>query len=380
MKNTIIKMKKIFIYILVLFAILPCYAEINLNIFQKNKAPDTYSLQKQKEAEFAHNLIQTPVLAIFMDMNYLIREDIDSYYNNQDSSYGYIVNLLKDCQNSKTQCSNADLKYLEILKSSWETAYKYNNTPNKIIIQNDEYSTLSENLIKQIAFYNFMFYADKTPYIPSVIPIVEKEVKELETDFINHKNNLSSLIKYYKKLKEAEEKYKRINSPYLYQMGPWGDRLFKLVGEVRKYGYNFEKKTYMDWAKQNNKKLICGRLYQFIYSSAYTPKQGCLYEHVPQGDYTIQTLQSINGGVILTGDYRIGNGVYNINNIFLQTTKSFADGQYIAEPIIAEYKGYYDYYTVLGAKSRIYKFYRLGQNEIDKNFNMPGQFYFYQPY
>lgn len=87
------------------------------------------------------------------------------------------------------------------------------------------------------------------------------------------------------------------------------------------------------------------------------------------------------GGVILTGEYLGPYGPPGYGSIFLQTSKQFADGQIIRDGIVAEYKGFYDYYTVLGAKKRIYKFYRLGETEIKKNFEIPGQpFYFYLPY
>lgn len=151
--------------------------------------------------------------------------------------------------------------------------------------------------------------------------------------------------------------------------------------EVSEYSYNYEKQKYENWIAKNNKKRISGALETFVYGYGSSPVTGALYKHHPTQNLFLKVLQSVPGGVILTGSYRVGNGMYNINPIFLQTTKTFADGQYIREPLMAEFKGYYDYTTVLGARKRIYKFYRLGQKEIDANFNIPGQpFYFYQPY
>jgi len=147
--------------------------------------------------------------------------------------------------------------------------------------------------------------------------------------------------------------------------------------EISEYSYEYEKKKYNDWAKRNNKKVIKGALEQFVYYAYNTPQNG-LYTHNPRKNFYLKVLQSVPGGIILTGSYSIGT--YNVNPIFLQTSKKFADGQIILEPIVAEFKGYFDYTTVLGAKKRILKFYRYGENEIKNTFNIPGQpFYFYSP-
>lgn len=150
--------------------------------------------------------------------------------------------------------------------------------------------------------------------------------------------------------------------------------------DVSTYSYNYEKQKYNNWALKNHKKQISGSLEQFVYASHYEPKSGAIYSHNPTENMFLKVIQTVPGGVILSGTY-IGNGIYGTNNIFLQTSKSFADGQYINQPLLAEFKGYYDYTTVLGVKKRIYKFYRLGQSEIDANFKIPNQpLYFYKPY
>lgn len=151
------------------------------------------------------------------------------------------------------------------------------------------------------------------------------------------------------------------------------------AADVSKYSYNYERQQYQKGLVKNGKKQVKGTLEQFVYGSHYQPQQGALYTHHPTNNLFLKVLQTVPGGVILTGTY-IGHNVYGQNLIFLQTSKSFADGQYIREPLTAEFKGYYDYTTVLGAHKRIYKFYRLGQNEINANFKIPGQtFYFYEP-
>lgn len=153
----------------------------------------------------------------------------------------------------------------------------------------------------------------------------------------------------------------------------------EIAKEVSTYSYNYEKQQYQNGLVKNGKKQVKGTLEQFVYGSHYHPQQGALYTHHPTNNLFLKVLQTVPGGVILTGTY-IGHNVYGQNFIFLQTSKSFADGQYIREPLTTEFKGYYDYTTVLGVRKRIYKFYRLGQNEINANFKIPGQtFYFYEP-
>lgn len=150
--------------------------------------------------------------------------------------------------------------------------------------------------------------------------------------------------------------------------------------EVSTYSYKYEKKKYNEWAVRNGKKQIKGSLEEFIYNSYNTPVTNCLYTHDPINNLFLKVLQTVPGGVILSGTY-IGSGISGVNLIYLQTTKSYTDGQYIKEPIIAEFRGYYDYTTVLGVRKRIYKFYRYGTNEIKSNFVIPGQpLYFYSNY
>lgn len=157
-----------------------------------------------------------------------------------------------------------------------------------------------------------------------------------------------------------------------------------LADEVSKYSYNYEKQKYQNWMLKNGKKPLCTTsLSTFVYHPyAPQPSVGCIYPYLPQRDFTLQTFQSVPGGIILTGSYNIAvsAGGSTVNHIFLQTSKSFTDGQKILEPLYVEYRGTYDYTTVLGAKKRIYKFYRLGQKEYEANFKIPGQtLYFYQP-
>lgn len=158
-------------------------------------------------------------------------------------------------------------------------------------------------------------------------------------------------------------------------------RISEIKDEIYKYSKTYEQNKYKEWAKRNNKKPLCGALEPYIYYPyASQPSIGCIYT-APPGSLPIYVFQTVPGGVILTGSTRVmAQYGFSLNNIFLQTSQHFANNQRI-HSFMAEFKGYYDYTTVLGVRKRIYKFYRLGQKEIDANFTIPGQpFYFYQPY
>ena len=188
---------------------------------------------------------------------------------------------------------------------------------------------------------------------------------------LHYDNILLSKPGFEKKIKNSDiDKLKDIISKY-----------DKMADEVCTYSYNYEQQKYQELLVKSGKKIKKGALEQFVYTSQYQPQIGGLYTHNPSMNLYLKVLQTVPGGVILTGSSRVGNGMYDNNCIFLQTSKTFSDGQLIREPITAEYKGYYDYTTVLGVKKRIYKFYRLGQKEIEINSNVSGQtFYFYQPH
>lgn len=200
--------------------------------------------------------------------------------------------------------------------------------------------------------------------------------QDLRYNFAAHQYTFDGFVSIL--LQRPENNYAKIYKNNEQLSKEW----YNIAVEVSDYSYNYEKQKYVTWAQKNHKKLIDGRLSNYVYyAQAPTPKVGYLYEHIPAGDFYLKVLQSVPGGVILTGEYMGPYGPTGYGSIFLQTSKQFADGQIIREGIVAEYKGYYDYYTVLGVKKRIYKFYRLGETEIKQNFEIPGQpFYFYLPY
>lgn len=120
------------------------------------------------------------------------------------------------------------------------------------------------------------------------------------------------------------------------------------------------------------KESICGSLSTYVYmQNANPPKVGCLYAYNPydrMSPLTLRVQQVINGGILVSADTNYyGNYFSNPKTIFIQTSKQFVDDQLMRDKEIVKYMGVYDYITVLGARKRVYKFYRYGKYEIEKN-------------
>lgn len=120
------------------------------------------------------------------------------------------------------------------------------------------------------------------------------------------------------------------------------------------------------------KEQICGNLASIVYyPQANPPKIGCLYAYNTYGQtpFWLQVKQVVNGGILVSADdagiYHYG--FHNAKDIYIQTSKQFVDGQILKDKEIVKFMGYYDYITVLGARKRVYKFYRYGKYEIEKN-------------
>lgn len=238
-----------------------------------------------------------------------------------------------------------------------ETISQFQNI--KAFIENEIYDECYQKYLyifkKLISRENFSQFDEKRIYFNKLSKdSYIRNFSQFEDNFL--------IFKLHQRLIEEINKYKGLDN------------------EIYRYSYNYEKNKYYDWAKQNNKKMIRGSLGQFVYQNIEQPLINSLYIHNPKYNLFMVVQQSVPGGVILTGKYLIGNNIYSNNPIFLQTNKKFADGAIITEKIIAEYKGFYDYTTVLGSKKRIYKFYRYGENEIKNNFYGSQNFYFYSPY
>ncbi len=250
----------------------------------------------------------------------------------------------------------------------------YDANPDKTIVLKKYKAYLSN---KNNMKYNRELYDRIQSYIvqfKEIIPEIDKEYKEAynkayytDINYEQFKENCKNTI---------------LGFSFMDTLDKDCEELKEIAQNIYDYSYNYEKQKYVTWAQKNHKKMIANiSLSSYVYQPyAPAPQSGYLYVYNPKMDFTLQAFQTVPGGVILTGSYYMVH-TPEIDNIFLQTSKKYADGKYILEPIIAEYKGYYDYYTVLGVKKRIYKFYRLGESEIKKNFEIPGQpFYFYLPY
>lgn len=110
------------------------------------------------------------------------------------------------------------------------------------------------------------------------------------------------------------------------------------------------------------KEQISGSLTTFVYGATEVPKKGCLYEYNPSW-FPLRVIQAVNGGILVSGDYRYGTP-FGMKNIYIQTSKPFVSDQWLTDTEVVKYVGIYEYTTVLGAKQRVWKFYRYGKNEI----------------
>lgn len=376
-------MKKIIIFVLCIFLSLPVFAD---NI-----------LQQKYEANNVQKLKGIPYHVI-----YLINDDYDGYKNGGGSLYGVISYQIEQC---KKEHRAKDLEYLEQASSMYEYAYNSQSKENMqyVYIEDEDYQNISEGAKNAISSYNMLYLLSQIDEsnidFDKYYDKLNNDKQEYSANKNNMKRNKELCTQYYQTHEETDKyieflqsinnaKYSKNNGIYEYgSVGKYADVIqnFKdlskncenFSNEIYKYSYAYEKNKYQNWLIKNNKKPIGGTLQQFVYDGRYQPKTGYIYTHDPK-DLFLIVKQTVPGGVIVSGRHDIGGGFHTINDIFLQTTKSFADGAYITEPIFAEYKGFYDYTTVMGARRRIYKFYRYGQNEIKANFQIPSEkFYFY---
>lgn len=341
---------------------------------------DTYKLQETFESKELRTFKTNPKFLLFDDvLNYMDN-------NNTDSIYG---RLLAADKSSSYQINGMDKMTLETLISLYKNAYNDFNLAEMYKVEDEQYSELPLQTKKLIAFYNSLINSKQVISLAPVKNSVMQEYERFLADKNNMKQNkeiydnisysssrLKDFVEYLKKRPNNQEELEEAQNTY--------NDVSSITNEIYQYSYNYEKTKFQNWAKRNNKKIVCGALSNYVYMpNVPTPKVGCLYEYLPQRDFTLHVMQTVPGGVIMSGSARmaVNFGGSTLNNIFIQTSKSFADNQAVLEPLMVEFKGYYDYTTVLGVKKRIYKFYRLGQSEIDANFKIPNQpLYFYKPY
>lgn len=347
------------------------------------------SLQQAYEEKFKEQLQQQIAIEFLFSGNYILKDDYNGYLNGGKSLYGEIINKITQLKNSNTPNKDLSLKYLTQLKYNIENATRNNANTTLMVIPDNDFKMLDDETKLFINLNNICAQDDKTIYLEPIIQGFNAQIDKWQATFDKNKNNPKVLKELYNEVKTTENTIKKyLDLKYASQvriankLNEFYNALNSTSYIIYKQGESYEKQKFLTWAQKNHKKLIDGRLSNYVYyAQAPTPKIGYLYEHIPTGDFYLKVLQSVPGGVILTGEYMGPYGPTGYGSIFLQTSKQFADGQIIREGIVAEYKGYYDYYTVLGVKKRIYKFYRLGETEIKKNFEIPGQpFYFYLSY
>lgn len=399
-------MKRIFIFFISFICLaLPVWAD---EIKPPNKfinglkkileIPPSYKYQNADEKKFLSKIKEEINILLLYHPHYLCKDDYQGYLNNKDTMYGSIINKSQEIKDDNKSADNNEQNQINIyvLNLVAETIEKVANDKNsagvRISISDDIYPYLYDDVKYSVNIVNLILKLNKDELLPYIESYYSNRIDEYQKKAQNNKNNMKELYKLYEKIEEEEQNLKTAFDSYSYPYME-AENTRKLAGDlytkfnslsynIYKQGENYERQKFLGWAKKNNKKLVDGRLSNYVYySHAPVPKLGYLYKHVPAGDFYLTVLQSVPGGVILTGEYLGPYGPTGYGSIFLQTSKQFADGQIIREGIVAEYKGYYDYYTVLGVKKRIYKFYRLGETEIKKNFEIPGQpFYFYYPY
>ena len=354
----------------------------------KNIVSDNF-LQQDFEKKFIEQFKEKVSIIFLLDGNYLFTDDYNGYLNGGNSLYGDIVNKISKLNNSNLPNKAVNLQYLKLVKNNIENTAKNQTSIETIVIPDNDFKLLDEDTKFYTNFNNVYAQNDKTIYLNVVTQGFNAQIDKWQEVFNKNKNNPKALKNLYDEVEHEEEYIKQyLNSGHAVRpeidnkLKEYKEALNSISYTIYKQGESYEKQKFLSWAQKNNKKLVDGRLSNYVYyAQAPTPKLGYLYEHIPAGDFYLKVFQSVPGGVILTGQYLGPYGPSGYGYIFLQTSKKFADGQIIRDGIVAEYKGYYDYYTVLGVKKRIYKFYRLGESEIKKNFEIPGQpFYFYLPY
>lgn len=355
-----------------------------------NKKNINNNLQKEFEE---NNPIQ--ILASILPAKYLINEEFEAMQNdiNIKTIYGELNKNKNKQEKIGTPISKINKKYIEQCIKTFENIY--NDIPvSKIIVPNEEYSILSNETKYDICLTNIIINSIKIP-LSQIKEYPNKIISLFNDKYLNNKNNMKQ---NYEIITYINESIKNLNKSYEYLINnidyikqnvkPTNDNIKKIYlnainelqtysDEISNYSYTYEKTKYNNWLTKNNKKKIIGNLDSAIYNYYFQPKNGLYIFN--KYNYPLFVVKSVQNGVILCGDFRITNG-FN-KNILLITSKKYADNQIINEPIIAEYKGIYEYKTKFGITQRINKFYCYGQKEINANFKIPNEkFYFYKPF
>ena len=403
-------MKKILVYLfLTMFIFTPVFAQENTpkkkNFFVNIRDSFSYQNQLKFEEKYKAKLLEDlknakslhAVLTFFVPSNFLLAEDYKYFNESKGSFLGDLYNMKKKFESS-TELSNKEfnINILDVLINKIiKLSGNYNTYTEKIKLTNNDIECLDKELLAFVVMFNVYMLDDsiKEMHFENIDKYINEILKAYSLNFEDNKNNLVKLSELdasidvecqkLRALSEDIDKFNKHGVNYADKVArkamDVNNQLVKLSSSINTYGRNIEKGQYLNWLKKNNLKEISNiPLYSFVYGTNYSePNKNLLYAHQPI--YPIQVLQSVSGGVLLTGSHAIPQAD-NIQIIFMETNKKYADGQIIRKPIVAEYKGIYQYYNVLGTKNSVYKFRELTQTEINKRYNFKHKFYFYEPY
>lgn len=124
-------------------------------------------LQQQDELKLIQKLATNSFSNNF-DKTFLIMEDYYGYFNDKDSMYGEIVNMIKDLSLKESKYT-IDIKYLTLAKTKIEEIVNIKNSPNsnnpllfklceKIYINDEDYLKMKGSTREEIIFLNIMLF------------------------------------------------------------------------------------------------------------------------------------------------------------------------------------------------------------------------------
>ena len=431
-------MKKVLIYLFIaLYLFTPAFAQDEIkkvkkdNFFTKIKNNISYENQRKAEEEYYNQMCMRTsdivakgetienVIGGFVPNDFAIQEDFSIYQQKGNSIIGEIYKTLENIENKeysdnigidmyKSTCFENKQFNIAILNKIINQYKKkidaikmkdYNidlsyNTPTKIMLSNQDFDKLEEDVKNRLLLINYVFFdmaSVQQTYYKFLDSSINGILNKYNQQFNENKNNLAKLNDLYNLLSSERDKLtsyangiKRLHNQDDYctslmnKINNTSEKISNLQNSVGSYGISVEKTSYNNWLKKNNVKPISKTtLSNYVYGTYYeVPNKNFLYKHIPI--YPVQVLQSVNGGVLLTGNYSIIQAD-NIQVVFLETNKKYANGYILRNPLILEYKGIYNYYNTFGAKNSIYWFRELSQAEINKKYASLPNYYFFNP-
>lgn len=341
-----------------MFIITPVFAQENTpkkkNFFVSIKDSFSYQNQLKFEEEYKEKTLEnikkissaSELLSFFVPGKYMLIEELQYYNEGKKCVLAYLYNKKEDLKNSKNADSNELNLYIidALISKTTEIAIEngYNVYANKIKLTNNELDFLDETLKELVMRFNLFVFDDvfKETQFNNIDAYVNEILKTYSSNFEDNKNNLAKLSELdasinaecqkLRALSENINKFNKHSVNYADKVArkamDVNNQLVKLSSSINIYSRNIEKGQYLSWLKKNNLKEISNiPLYSFVYGTNYSePNKNLLYAHQPI--YPIQVLQSVSGGVLLTGSHAIPQAD-NIQIIFMETNKKYADGQ-----------------------------------------------------